>query len=400
MKVKYNNFCLIKFTLSVILAGILTDINSVLKIFPIFYCYYIIYKDIIPLYFEKCKNKWIVNIFLVYNLILVLRCIFIDENDGVLGNWAMSMLGNLQVGIPVLVMPFLIALPFLENNNFIDKFVKLNKYLIFVYIAFSILSLCGINWLCTNPILASSVCLSILYFLKIKRIQVILVTVLILVRDLITDERSLFLSLLLTMSAAILYSHIKLINKLPIKIFAYIGVGFTIWLLAFNLYYKDDFFSWLVDQYGNNQMVGDNTRSFLFIELINDFDQTNAWVFGKGILGTYFSPEMLRASKAGTTADSINRLITECGWLLLILKGGIINAVLYGATQVYIIRTALKHKERIYKIFVIILLVHFVLMFVSFSIYFDLQNVFYWIIAGCCLVPPSSLSNKDRYKID
>ena len=258
------------------------------------------------------------------------------------------------------------------------------------------MSLCGIDWLCTNPILGSSVCLSVLYFLKIKRLQILAVTALILVRDLVTDERSMLLSLLLTMGTAITYSHIKILNKLPVKLFVYLGVGFTIWLLAFNLYYKDDFFSWLVDQYGNNQVVGDNTRSFLFIELINDFDQTHAWILGKGILGTYFSPEMLRASKAGTTADSINRLITECGWLLLILKGGLINAIVYGATQVYIMREALKQKAKIYKIFVIILLVHFVLMFVSYSIYFDLQNVCYWLIAGCCLVSPKCLLDKEK----
>lgn len=396
---KHNEISLVKFTLSVVLAGILTDINSILKILPILYCYYIIFRKIFPSYYQNCKEKWIINLLLGYNLILVIRCIFIDGNEGVLGNWVMSMLGNLQVGIPVLILPFLIALPFLMGDDFIDKFVKLNRYLILVYVVFSILSLCGVNWLCINPILASSVCLSVLYFLNVKRMQIVAVAILILVRDLVVDERAMFLSLLLTMSIAILYSHIKLINKLPIKMFAYVGIGFTIWLLVFNLYYRDDFFSWLIEHYGNNQMVGDNTRSFLFDELISDFDQNHAWIFGKGILGTYFSPEMLRASKAGTIADSMNRLITECGWLLLILKGGLINALLYAATQVYAIRTALKRKERIYKIFVIILLVHFVLMFVSFSIYFDLQNVFYWIITGCCFVSSNSLSNKGKYKI-
>lgn len=400
MKVIKKDFSLLKFAISVILAGILTDCNSSLKIVPIFYCYYLIYKEVFPLYLDKCKNKWIIHVLLIYNLLLILRCIFIDENRGVLGNWVLSMFGNLQVGIPVLAMPLLIAVPFVIKGNFMDKFIRLNKYLIIVYAILAILSLCGITWLCTNPILASSVCLSVLYFLNIKRLQILFVTILILIRDLVTDERSLFLSLLLTMGAVVTYTHIKISNKLPIKLIVFFGIGFTIWLLAFNLYYKDDFFSWLVEQYGSNQMVGDNTRSFLFIELINDFDQTHAWLLGKGILGTYFSPEMLRASKAGTTADSINRLITECGWLLLILKGGIINAVAYGMTQVYVMREALKQKEKIYKIFVIILLIHFVLMFVSNSIYFDLQNVFYWLIAGCCLASPNYLSNKGKIKLE
>lgn len=321
---------------------------------------------------------------------------FFDANDGVLGIWQMSMIGNLQVGALVIFLPLLTVVP--SYPDFFNSFIRLNKYLIYIYILLSVLSILDIENMCTNAILASSVCLAILYYLKINRLLIIFTVSLILARDLITDERAMFISLFLTMAASIIYSHLKILDKLPLKLFMYIGAGFTIWLLMFNLYYQEDFFSWLADNYGNNQMIGDNTRSFLFIELINDFNQTHAWILGKGMLGTYFSPEMLRASKAGTTADSINRLITECGWLLLIFKGGLIQAVLYGASQIFIMRKALKQELHIYKIFVIILLVHFILMFVSFSIYFDLQNIFYWLVAGCCLVLPENFKVVNVHK--
>lgn len=383
-----NKFNLIGFCIAAVLSAMLTVENSTLKIIPILYCYFIIFKHIMPLYLEKLKSCWAINIILLYGIFLVLRCMFFDVNDGVQGNWLMSMIGNLQVGALVVFLPLFTAVPSIPN--FFDSFIKLNKYLIYIYIILSVLSIFKIENLCTNAILASSVCLAILYYLKIKRLLIILTVSVILVRDLITDERSMFISLFLTMAVSIIYSHLKILDKLPLKLFMYFGAGFTIWLLMFNLYYQEDFFSWLADNYGNNQMVGDNTRSFLFIEFINDFNQTNAWILGKGMLGTYFSPEMLRASKAGTTADSINRLITECGWLLLILKGGLIQAFLYGISQIFIMRKALEHKLHIYKIFVIILLVHFILMFVSFSIYFDLQNIFYWLVAGCCLSSPEN----------
>ena len=396
MKTVKNKFNLIGFCIAAVLSAILTVENSSLKIIPILYCYFIAFKHILPLYLKNYKRYWAINILLLYGIFLILRCMFFDANDGVLGIWQMSMIGNLQVGALVIFLPLLTVVP--SYPDFFNFFIRLNKYLIYIYILLFVLFILDIENMCTNAILASSVCLAILYYLKINRLLIIFTVSLILARDLITDERAMFISLFLTMAASIIYSHLKILDKLPLKLFMYIGAGFTIWLLMFNLYYQEDFFSWLADNYGNNQMIGDNTRSFLFIELINDFNQTHAWILGKGMLGTYFSPEMLRASKAGTTADSINRLITECGWLLLIFKGGLIQAVLYGASQIFIMRKALKQELHIYKIFVIILLVHFILMFVSFSIYFDLQNIFYWLVAGCCLVLPENFKVVNVHK--
>lgn len=105
------------------------------------------------------------------------------------------------------------------------------------------------------------------------------------------------------------------------------------------------FFSWLTTNYGDNEVVGDNTRSFLFFEIIEDFNKNSAWFLEKGMLGTYFSLVMIDATSRGNHVDHMNRLITECGWLLLLLKGGLVNVCLYASTQIYSMIGAVKKNK-------------------------------------------------------
>lgn len=92
-------------------------------------------------------------------------------------------------------------------------------------------------------------------------------------------------------------------------------------------------------------MVGDNTRSFLFFEIIEDFNKNSAWFLERGMLGTYFSLVMIDATSRGNHVDHMNRLITECGWLLLLLKGGLVNVCLYASTQIYSMIGAVKKNK-------------------------------------------------------
>lgn len=383
MKTVKNKFNLIGFCIAAVLSAILTVENSSLKIIPILYCYFIVFKRILPLYLKNCKSYWAINIILLYGIFLVLRCMFFDANDGVLGIWQMSMIGNLQVGALVILLPLLTAVP--SYPDFFNSFIRLNKYLIYIYILLSVLSILDIENMCTNAILASSVCLAILYYLKINRLLIIFTVSLILARDLITGERAMFISLFLTFGLTVVLTKLPGFKKIYIKACSYGMVVITIFLLFFNLYVQEDFFSWLTTSYGDNKVVGDNTRSFLFFEIINDFNKNNAWFLGKGILGTYFSQVMFDANSRGEYVDNMNRLITECGWLLLLLKGGLVNVCLYASTQIYSMIGAIKKKNGLLNVCVIILSVHFMMMFVSNSIYFDLPNVLYWIVAGMCL---------------
>jgi len=84
-----------------------------------------------------------------------------------------------------------------------------------------------------------------------------------------------------------------------------------------------------------------DTRTFLVVELADDFN-IDDWIIGRGALGTYFSPyfEYTRAHDLG--GDSSVRQVNEIGYLHLILKSGIIGAVLYFITFAYAVFAARK----------------------------------------------------------
>ncbi|WP_444302210.1 hypothetical protein [Leyella stercorea] len=373
---------LLLFLLLVVGAGLLT-LYGAIKIIPIVILLYMYYKWVYPSFKIASKGNCWLMAYMTFNVFLILRCCFYDSNEGALGNWLLSLIGNIAVGLPVLLMPMLMGITF--KDNFLSNFLKVCKILIYLNMVVSCLCILGIALPYANAFLMTSVFLSIPYYLRIDRKLIWLAVILVLYRDMIDGERSMFISLILTFGLTVVLTKIPGFKNIYIIACLYGMVGITIFLLFFNLYVQEDFFSWLTTSYGDNEVVGDNTRSFLFFEIIEDFNKNSAWVWGKGIFGTYFSQVMFDAKSRGDYVDNMNRLITECGWLLLLLKGGLVNVCLYASTQIYSMICAIKKKNGLLNVCVIILSVHFMMMFVSNSIYFDLPNVLYWIVAGMCL---------------
>ncbi len=366
----------------VVVLGLLNTVG-VIKIVPILFIYYLFYKWVFPLYKTNNIQYFWVTLFLSYNLLLILRCCFFDSNYGVLGNWFLSLLGNAQVGIPVLLMPMLVCIA--NDKSFATAFVRVCKGLIYVNICVASLCIMNVNVPYANALSMTAVFLVIPYYLRIKRSLIWIAIFLVSYRDIVDGERSMLIALVLTFGLTVMLTYLHHLRKMYIRTIIYGMTSITIFLLVFNLYAQVDFFTWLIESYGNYDVVGDNTRSFLFFEIIEDFNINKAWIFGKGILGTYFSQVMFDARNRGDSVDNMSRLITECGWLLLLLKGGLVNVCLYAMTQISIMHTAFKKNNGFLDVCIIILAVHFMIMFVSNSIYFDLPNVMYWLVAGICL---------------
>lgn len=373
---------LLIFLLLVVGTGLLIPYGAI-KIIPLVILFYMYYKWVYPSFKIVSKGNCWLMAYMIFNVFLILRCCFYDSNEGVLGNWLLSLIGNIYVGLPVLLMPMLMGIAF--KYNFLSNFLKVCKILIYLNMVVSCLCILGIAVPYANVFVMTSVFLSIPYYLRIDRKLIWLAVILVLYRDMIDGERSMFISLLLTFGLTVVLTKLPKFKNIYIIACLYGMVGITIFLLFFNLYVQEDFFSWLTTNYGDNEVVGDNTRSFLFFEIIEDFNINSAWFLGKGILGTYFSQVMFDATSRGDYSDNMNRLITESGWLLLLLKGGLVNVCLYASTQIYSMIGAIKKKNGLLNVCVIILSVHFMMMFVSYSIYFDLPNVLYWIVAGMCL---------------
>lgn len=73
-----------------------------------------------------------------------------------------------------------------------------------------------------------------------------------------------------------------------------------------------------------------DTRSFIVEETSADFTE-ETWIIGKGALGTYYSRYFDQTRLEGRIGDSSTRTISELGYLHLVLKGGLIMALLYSA---------------------------------------------------------------------
>lgn len=71
-----------------------------------------------------------------------------------------------------------------------------------------------------------------------------------------------------------------------------------------------------------------DTRSFIVTEMQADFDLSD-WIFGKGALGTYYSPYFNTIRNAYNYGDSPIRQVVEVGYLFYILKTGLIGLFLY-----------------------------------------------------------------------
>ena len=83
--------------------------------------------------------------------------------------------------------------------------------------------------------------------------------------------------------------------------------------------------------YGFTKRATENTRETVFLFYFLDMSPTD-FVIGKGINGTYFCPEVDREWSGGEDPKHKNlddRVYIECGYLQLILNGGVIYLALY-----------------------------------------------------------------------
>lgn len=157
---------LLLFLLLVVGAGLLT-LYGAIKIIPIVILLYMYYKWVYPSFKIASKGNCWLMAYMTFNVFLILRCCFYDSNEGALGNWLLSLIGNIAVGLPVLLMPMLMGITF--KDNFLSNFLKVCKILIYLNMVVSCLCILGIALPYANAFLMTSVFLSIPYYLRIDR---------------------------------------------------------------------------------------------------------------------------------------------------------------------------------------------------------------------------------------
>jgi len=189
-------------------------------------------------------------------------------------------------------------------------------------------------------------------------------------------------------------AHLALSNRAPfalalVFLLAYIGlngirdyrfVGFRLAILALIALAITFVFSEYFLQVLGNAWVQD-TRTFLYKEMADDFSGLD-WLFGRGALGTYYSPYFRYVAEHGLVGDSPVRQVNEIGYLHIILKAGIVGAVLYFLIFTRGARKALALRNRFGVGVFLLLSIHLIELTVIGQAVFKPYRVVLWILLG------------------
>lgn len=137
------------------------------------------------------------------------------------------------------------------------------------------------------------------------------------------------------------------------------------------------------DQTGSASYATD-TRTFLYMEMAKDLSLHDAWLWGKGAYSHYFS-WYFSVAKDGDVAD---RLASEVTLLQLLLRSGIVYAVLYYLFVIVAVFSAIRKSQNNFLLSVSILASGWV--FVSCMSYLngcEFRHLGFFILLGCCLSP-------------
>ena len=125
-----------------------------------------------------------------------------------------------------------------------------------------------------------------------------------------------------------------------------------------------------------------DTRTFLYEEVIDDLKNSNSLWFGKGAMGKYHSAYFAQGVEGGDAADRIN---VEVGVLSMLLKGGIVNLVLNFILLLYAIYYAFKSNNKFTEYLAILVLCHFLSLFIANIPQYSIFSFTIWIAIGGCL---------------
>jgi len=145
----------------------------------------------------------------------------------------------------------------------------------------------------------------------------------------------------------------------------------------------------------NNEHLLTDSRTFLFEELYDDFSATEL-VFGRGVMGTYFSDYFYDLAQRDVEGgDAADRISTEVGYLQMILKGGLLMVILHALIMVPAAYLGIiKGRNSIVRMCGYIVLIYFLLFSINYYQQFTAHFLLLWVAIGCCL------SKKCREKTD
>jgi len=125
-----------------------------------------------------------------------------------------------------------------------------------------------------------------------------------------------------------------------------------------------------------------DTRTFLYEELFLDF-KDNTIIYGRGVLGTYYSEYFNNWNKSEEGGDSETRILIEVGYLHIILKGGVIMLILHLLILIPAAYLGIfKSKNVIAKMSGVLILAYLILWLVSYYQIYSAEYILLWMAVG------------------
>lgn len=128
-----------------------------------------------------------------------------------------------------------------------------------------------------------------------------------------------------------------------------------------------------------------DTRSFLLEEVLLDFNMSDL-IFGRGALGTYYSPYFDLQQMLGNTGDSPIRQTVEIGNMYMVLKSGVIGSASYLSIYALSIIVAVRSSQsRFTTGAILFIFLHLIEMSISGSPTIYPIRIVLWILVGVLL---------------
>lgn len=370
--------------LSLLLSVIFAEAYIAKLIIPIF-----IWGGVLPmiyLYINDATSlakdgKCILNIYIVTACLWIARCYIIDDNSRFTGTPTLTIFGSLRFGVFMYLLPLMFLFSRIDMLRHIESTLKV---LIAVSVLLIIIScreiMNGVSPSSLLWIYASIFIIPFLYYINNRKKYIVLLLTF-LVIFYIVDERAVFINFALCLIG---FMCIKIkIRRLYLKVAFYLGILLSVAILVYSLYYGVSIFEVLSSLYSNETKLVNDTRSFIFYELADDLNKNNQWLFGKGMLGTCYSPYF--DNTIDDNADSAYRIGVEVGFLQYLLKGGLFYLILIMATSIIAIyRAFFKSNNSFCKTIGFMILANFVLSCVSQGPALNPYNFYLWIMIGFC----------------
>ena len=209
-----------------------------------------------------------------------------------------------------------------------------------------------------------------------RNIKILLLALIIFSAALLTGDRTLLLRIILlavTVSFLVLL-RIGIFNWIRKYLFVLALIPF--YLFGLSVSSGESVFN------QNQRTSGDDllhdTRTFLYVEVLNDLKDSKSLWIGKGAMGTYFSDFF---HSTGGDIDTRNHV--EVGVLSIMLKTGIIGLFLHAGILLFAAYLGMYKSKNLFSFGIgLILLQYFDLQFIKYPMAFTLDNFLLWFFIG------------------